>query len=432
MADPTNTTAMPGNRGCVSCGASNPANSRFCAQCGASMPPQTTGSTKADALLTDARQHLMMQHWEEAALAAEAALALSPDSAEAHHVVAVARMKQGMRATAERHASRAVELDASIPEYHATLLAAQGMAKPAFDWNRPSVLASIAAAVVVLLVIIVLIANRDRGPSSTVKVTPSVPTGPLSPYAQSQGQGMSYPQPVRPASATFGKPRIAARAAPPGPADITGGLDPNNRLSVGAAQSPSVPSGAVGLLPAAPPVDNTPLNRFGAPDNSVSPTIPLPKQTSQQAATQPAPNRVVVAPPPQPGGGTLFGGSGFGPPIASTTPPPPSIATAPDDTAPTTQAPPRPSSPHQAYLERDYGAAINGYLKQINNGAATGSNYQLLGYAYDQVGDRASAIAAYRASVKAYQAQIQAGLDADLANRGLKNARVALARLEAR
>lgn len=429
MADPTNTTTLPGNRGCVACGASNPANSRFCTQCGASMPPQHTGGTKADILLTDARKHLLMQHWEEAALAAEAALALSPDIAEAHHIAAVSRLKQGMRATAERHAARAVELDAAIPEYHATLLQAQGMAKPAFEWNRPSVLASLASGFVVIVVVLLLMANRNSGAPPAVKVEPTVPTGQLSPYAQTTGN--SYPQPVRPSGSSFGKPRIAARAASPGPTELTAGMDPNARTMVPNPLASMGPSGAVGLSPASPPVDTTPLNRFGAPDATNPTTTPVPQRSAQPAVTQSTPNRTVVPPPAQPGGGTLFGGSGFGPPTTSTLPAPPDSTL--NDAAPVAaQTPQHPSSPHQAYLERDYGAAINGYLSHIRNGEATGSNYQLLGYAYVQVGDRPNALSAYRAAARAYQAQIQAGVDTDLATRGLKNTQNALARLENR
>jgi tetratricopeptide (TPR) repeat protein len=431
MADPTNTTTIPGNRGCVSCGASNPAKARYCAQCGASMPPQTTGGTKADLILTDARQHLLLQHWEEAALAAEASLALAPDSAEAHHIAAVARLKQGMRATAERHATRAVELDGGVPEYHATLLQAQGMTRPPFEWNRPGVVASIAAGLMLILVVGVLIANRDKDRPSTLKMQQSVPTGPVSPFIQSQGGGASYPQPSRPSGSSFGKPRIAARSAAPGPSDLTSTTDSNARSSLPAGFPSTAQSGAVGLAPATPPVDTTPLNRFGSPDSSTQ-TRTAPRRNDQPAVTQPAPNRVVVPPPAQAGGGTLFGGTGFGPVATMPSAPAPETDTTPSETSAAPQASRGPASPHEAYLQRDYGTAIQGFLKRIRNGDATGSNYQQLGFAYDRVGDRLNAIAAYRAAVKAYEAQIQSGADTDLATRGLRNTRKALARLEAK
>jgi hypothetical protein len=125
----------------------------------------------------------------------------------------------------------------------------------------------------------------------------------------------------------------------------------------------------------------------------------------------------------------LFGGSGFGPQMGITATP---ALTATEPVAEQIQpVDERPVSPQQAYMLRDYGAAIRGYLARIENGDATGSNYQQLGLAYERVGDRKNSLVSFKAAVKAYQAQVQAGTDSDVATRGLRSTQRALMMLEA-
>lgn len=430
MADPTNTTTMPGNRGCVACGASNLPAAHFCAQCGASLPPvagMQAGDSKSARLIIEAREHLTLRRFEEAALTAEAALVLDPHAAEAHHIAAQARLKQGMVASALRHAERAVALDAGNPEYHATLLAAQGHSgTSSFDWNRPGVIAA-GAGVLVLLVITVVGLNmmaaraRENAPAD---IQPTTPTGQLSPYASTATPGQAMPQPNRPAGTFAGGPRVPTRAAAPGPADLAMGTGmPAGQFDTGAAPLPPVGnSAAVALAPA--PVDTTPLSRFPAPE----PALPTPR-----TPIAPQPTRAAVVEPPaaQSGGGTLFGGNSFpSQPVApAQTPSATETTPTPVNTA---SALPRPASPQQAYMMRDYGAAIAGFQQRIDNGEATGANYQQLGLAYERVADKKNAIASYKAAVRAYQAQLQAGTDADVAQRGLRNTQRALMMLESR
>ena len=431
MADPTNTTTMPGNRGCVACGASNLPTAHFCAQCGASLPlvgGQQPANSQSARLVVEAREHLTLRRFEEASLAAEAALVLDANSAEAHHIAAQARLKQGMRSSALRHAERAVALDAGNPAYHATLLAAQGPSgRVSFDWNRPGVIAAGAGALVLLLITFVglnMMAAKARD-NAQADIQPSTPTGQLSPYTSTAAPGQTMPQPTRPTGFVAGRPRVPSRSAAPGPADLAMGMDTaSNPANMGATALPRMNnSAAVGLAPA--PVDVSPLNRFSSPE----PAAPTPRVT---VTPRPAPKAVVEPPAPQLGGGTLFGGNSF-----PTQPPTPAQPPSPTETASTagdtSVAPPaRPTSPQQAYMLRDYGAAIRGFQQRIDNGEATGANYQQLGLAYERVGDKGNAAGSYRSAIRAYQAQLQAGTDTDVAQRGLRTTQRALMMVESR
>jgi tetratricopeptide (TPR) repeat protein len=421
---------MPGNRGCVACGASNLPTAQFCAQCGASLPPiggQPAGNTKSARLVIEAREHLTLRRYEEAALTAEAALVLDANSAEAHHIAAQARLKQGMNASALRHAERAVALDPGNPEYHATLLAVQGHAgSGSFDWNRPGVIAA-GVALLVLLIITVVGLNMmslRAGRDTQADVRPTSPTGQLSPYSATAVPGQATPQPVRPTGVLAGRPRVPSRAATPRASDLTADSGtPSGQFNPTTAVLPPVSSSAVGLAPA--PVDASPLNRFSTPQ-------PAAPSARASAAPAPAPRAVVEPPAAHPGGGTLFGGNSFPTQPAVTTPAPDTTET-PSITANTAATvTPRPSSPQQAYMLRDYGAAIRGFQQRIDNGEATGANYQQLGLAYERVSDKRNAAAAYRAAILAYQAQLQSGADADVAQRGLRSTQRALMMLETR
>ena len=435
MADPTNTTTMPGNRGCVACGASNLPTAHFCAQCGASLPPvggQPPANSQSARLLIEAREHLTLRRFEEASLAAEAALVLDANSAEAHHIAAQARLKQGMNASALRHAERAVALDAGNPEYHATLLAAHGHSSTSsFDWNRPGVIAAGAAALVLLLITVIglnMMAARART-NAQADIQPTAPTGQLSPYSSTAPSGQAMPQPTRPTGFVAGKPRVPSRAAAPGPADLAMGMDTeSNPANMGATALPRMNnSAAVGLAPA--PVDASPLNRFSPPE----PAAPTPRVTVAPRVTatpQPASAAVVEPPAPQPGGGTLFGGNSF--PTQPAAVQGATTTETPSATADTAAPPARPTSPQQAYMGRDYRGAIRGFQQRIDSGEATGANYQQLGLAYERVNDKGNAAASYRAAIRAYQAQLQAGSDTDVAQRGLRNAQRALMMLEGR
>lgn len=81
---------------------------------------------------------------------------------------------------------------------------------------------------------------------------------------------------------------------------------------------------------------------------------------------------------------------------------------------------------------RDYGAAIRGFQQRIDNGEATGANYQQIGLAYERVGDKGNAAGSYRSAIRAYQAQLQAGTDTDVAQRGLRTTQRALMMVESR
>jgi hypothetical protein len=378
------------------------------------------------ALLNDARQHMLLAHWEDAGLAAEGVVALEPDCAEAHHIAAAAGLRQGMGSAALRHAQRAVELEPGSPDYQATYaLARSGAASRSAILQRPAVIATIVAVLAFVMVIALAMAGRDRHRAAEA-IPVTTPTGAASPLASNPNAPM--PQPVRPSGVAVNRPRVAVRSTPAGPGGMLddGTLVPNASTGMtGAAAGPT----ASPLGVATPPMDSTPLQRFPAPEN--------PSTSRMPAAVQPTgvrPRTTVAAPPAAaPGGGTVFGGNVPVLQPVETQPllPPGALV----DTQPQAQASgaaPAQVSPQQYYVQREYGAAISGLQSRIGAGAATGSNYQQLAMAYQRVGDARSAEQAYESAVAAYKAQIAAGLDADVATRGLRSCERSLQMLRSR
>jgi len=445
MADPV-ITKNPGTaRGCTTCGASNAPDARFCAACGAGLPPLTPPGVKPGsvaALLDTARQHLLLGHWEDAGLAAEAVLTLEPDSAEGHHIAARARLKQGMMASAATHAEQAVELDPGNNEYQATLAEAVRAAESEGPrLNAPAMAASIVAILVFALIAVMMVMGRTPKERRTAAEPAIGPSGAVSPFAQPPAS-TPLPQPSRTPGVDLNRPRIPGRtAAPPETGTPAGG---NTGVATGTMpQTAALPPAQTGPMESAlppAPVDSSPLQRFQEPPrNTVQPQPAQPAQPSlpaPQPYTQPAnPPGVVAAPPAQPGG-TIFGPAPSTPPRATN----PGGSNNPFNTggmaetpAPAPAAPRQaPTSPAQSFVERDYGGAIQTLSQRIAAGQATGSNYQQLGAAYANVGNRAQAVAAYRNAEAAYRAQIQAGQDVEVARRGLRNTQLQLQMLGAR
>jgi tetratricopeptide (TPR) repeat protein len=415
--------APAGLRGCSTCGAGNPATARFCAQCGAGLPSLAGGPPgSAAALLDAARQHILLGHWEDAALAAEAMLALDPDSAEAHNIAARARLKQGMPAGALRHAERAVELDGDSAEYQATLAEAmRGGDAASSALSNPTLLASAAALAVIALIMVLAFTGKPKPSPSTTRPA-AIPTGAASPFAQTPGSAV-YPRPSRPSGVNYDAPRVPARAAAPGPSALATPNPARQRQTAGDALASNAPAG----LPPAP-VDASALQRFAPPAPVAVPApAPAPQAAAPQHSIPPiipplgqARRGQVTAPPPAQPGTSIFGTSPSAarPDTNASAPPAPAATPAPRPTAE--------ASPQQQYVERDYGAAIQGYQNQIQNGNATGAKYQQLGLSYERVGDRQKAAAAYQNAIAAYRAQVQAGQDTEIATRGLRSTQRAL------
>lgn len=430
------TAASGGPRGCSNCGAGNPATARFCAQCGKGLPPLNGGAPgSVNALLDSARQHVLLGHWEDAALAAEAALALDPDSAEAHHIAAQARLKQGKASGALHHAERAVELDGGNAEYQATLAQAMHGGGSASTITSPAVLASAAALAVIALVIVLAFTGKPKPKAAPAPTPSATPSGPASPFAQPPS-GAAYPQPARPSGVDYDGPRVPARTTPPGPP----ALATPNPARRGAE---SVAGGALpdttGLAPA--PVDTSALQKFAPPAPPSQPAAAAPSPPAQTAPRAPAQHIAPIVPPlaqaqsqhgavapPPPASNSIFG-----PAPAARQP----AAVEPTHTAtpsqPAQQAPARTTvTPQQQYVERDYGAAAQGYQRQIEAGHATGAKYQQLGLSYERLGDRQKAAQAYQNAIAAYKAQLQAGQDPEVASRGLRSTQRALNMLQGR
>ncbi|NMC83035.1 MAG: hypothetical protein GYA63_09305, partial [Armatimonadetes bacterium] len=96
------------------------------------------------------------------------------------------------------------------------------------------------------------------------------------------------------------------------------------------------------------------------------------------------------------------------------------------------QPSPPATRPQQAFLDRDYGQAINGYLRTINSGRADGQTYQQLAASYEAVGKRAEAASAYREAIRLFEAQIASNQNVANARRGIRVCQRALISLENR
>lgn len=438
MAEQGNTNGTAGGRGCTSCGANNAADARFCSSCGAGLPPPATAGGASDsvsAMMDSARQHALLGHWEDAALAAEAVLTLQPGLAEGHHIAARARLRQGMARGALTHAEKAVELEPGSSEYQATLAEAMraNSGRPAM--NTPAMIASVVALVV--FGVIAIFAMSHRGPDPTRLSTDTAPptSGPSS-FAQPSGN-TPMPQPEPTPGVDTNRPRIPASTAQPvepGPAPA-GGSAPGPPMPTGGLPAVTGGGGPVAAPLAPAPVQTPALQPFPEPLPTPAPARPAPTRpapTPTLPYSQPAtPPGVTAAPPVQPGG-TIFGAA----PSAQR---PTNVENAPNpfagNAAPAPAAPapaPPPASPQQDLLDRNYGGAIHSLEQRIQAGQATGANYQLLGQAYAQVGDKGRAAEAYRNAIAAFRGQVQAGTDAEVARRGLRNAEQQLRILQSR
>lgn len=406
MTDPGATVQNTGSRTCAACKSDNVGTARFCAACGAMLPSQnaTSAASGAAILLSDARNHLSAAQWEEAALAAEAVLAFDPGCAEAHNIIARARLKQGMRNAALVHAERAVELAPGNPAYEADVALARG--DGAARNLTPALVAS--AAALMIFVTLMFIASRqkpalpapDVGDAGTVGAAPKPPTV------------SGYPQ-------TFPSPSGSAKPRLPGSPSVTTSTVPRSGpLPEDTAPAPAPsPSAVTGLEPA--PVDQA-LKPF--PANDTAPAAP-----KDRADTSSPTHRTTAAPQPQPGGTNFGPGANAG--VQPTTPASPYVYTEPpampaaeppvSPASPAADTPP-PSPPQQHFLDRNYPDAVKGYVRMVQANPDNGAAWQQLAYSYQQLNMRSEAAQAYREAIAAYNRQIAAGYGGDVAKRGIR------------
>lgn len=404
MDDTGNIIGGTASRSCVACGTLNAGAARFCANCGAILPSVATDPNDgAAALMADARRNLDDGAWEEAALAAEAVLALSPDSAEAHNLLARARLRQGMRTVAAVHAQKAVDLEPGVPEYRADLAMATAGDDNAAR-TRAMWLAGTAGLVVILLVLAIAWASRAGG-----RLNDERPIADSGSGAPSQALNPSYPnapmpQPTATPGAVTNRPRV------PGPTQLA---DEEPTAAPALPQRSNTPTTRVNAIPPAT-VDTSPLTRFR----------PLPPEP----APQPAP--VTQTPPPVATGTAPWST----PPEVSkpTTVPPDTLTFTPKPEPQPVQPSPPATRPQQAFIDRDYGQAINGYLRIINSGRADGQTYQQLAASYEAVGKRAEAANAYREAIRLFEAQVASNQNVANARRGIRVCQRALISLENR
>lgn len=419
MTDPGATLRNTGSRTCAACKSDNVGTARFCAACGAMLPSQHTTSAASGAatLLSDARDHLSAAQWEEAALAAEAVLAFDPGSAEAHNIIARARLKQGMRNAALVHAERAVELAPGNPAYEADVALARG--EGAARSLTPALVAS-AAALIIFVTLIFIASSRQKGalPAPDAGDTGTVGTAPKPPTVS------SYPQ-------TFPSPSGSAQPRLPGSPSVTTSTVPRSGpLPDDSAPAPAPSASAVaGLEPA--PVDQA-LKPFPAGDSGAA----SPKERTEAPS---ATHRTTAAPQAQPGGTSFGPAAGAG--AAVTTPASPYVYTEPpvmpaaeppvSPGAPAADTPP-PSPPQQHFLDRNYPDAVKGYVRIVQANPDNGAAWQQLAYSYQQLNMRGEAAQAYREAIAAYNRQIEAGEGGDVARRGIRACERALQMLAVR
>jgi tetratricopeptide (TPR) repeat protein len=412
------------SRICAACHSDNLSTARFCATCGAMLPSHNVSSPSSGAvmLMADARRHLNAAEWEEAALASEAVLAFDGSSAEAHNIIARARLKQGMRNAAIVHAERAAELEPDNVAYQADVALARGEGP---GRNLAPAIAASAAALLIFITLVVVAATRPRNSLPSQDDVGLAPPGSVSGVPRAQGYPQTLPSPTGSAQPKL-PPAPSVTAGPPvqrsGPAGETASVPP---------ASPGPPQGTVevsGLEPA--PVDQA-LKAFPGPE-------PTPAKPKPAASTTPpaSTRREVGAPATQPGG-TAFGpGSNLTQGTTSAPPrqspyvlnPPPVMSAEPDPGTTAAASPP----PQQHFIDRNYPEAIRGYARIVQEDPDNGVAWQQLAAAYAQLGMRGEAAQAYRDAIAAYNRQVAAGGNADAAQRGIRTCERALQMLAVR
>jgi tetratricopeptide (TPR) repeat protein len=439
---------------CTACGTKNVLDANFCKQCGhkldrTSRPkiseeefalPESPDEKVKDLLLL-AFKKSETEDLEAALQACGEALALRPDSTDAHSLMSTLYEKQGdiEKAVAERE--KVLELnpgsiadrekldqlrDGTIKITPRRIISSRRTAAPAlFDSPGGAALAAVAVMMAVMLIgaWVVWAQSRHPRPEQNVRKEQSDPAAAarspaMQPPAAPQNVAVApwpnaYPNPYYP----YGfYPPV------PYPQETTPRRErPSPDLSQMQAQREVPP--ALVSVPSAGQMERDP--RFNEQNNGSngSGVVHLPDTTgtdqtqpSGGSTTNPASNQVRPNPGRieivvSPNGGNGHGGS-------------PSVRPAPGGntgSGPTPDSRQQRDYARQLQMQNQYQRAITAYIKALDGaGDEAGPIHQQIATCYQRLGENESAIAQYNEAISEYKKLIGAGRNAEAAQRGIR------------
>jgi len=280
---------------CPNCQTRNPERHKFCAQCGERLKTPAARPSSEDAevarRLHEAFDALQRQDGNTALAAAQAALAMAPESATAHCALGLAYERLGKRAEAVRQFEIVSVLDpesSAEQDKLATLMGASPLAARRRLPRQPLwMVAAAAVATVGLAAVLVTVRLGDASRATPPVEAPTFsPAGPTINMPRGPSGAVSGVTPAAPPRVSSVAPRSAF--AVPGFA-LDGPPQPSLALP------PAVPAGVAAFGAAAPTTAIDPLPGMSAP----------PTSAESHVAREPAPPRRVETRASDGGGGTI-------------------------------------------------------------------------------------------------------------------------------
>ncbi len=426
---------------CIECGTRNPDEARFCKQCGRRMEaaePADTPTPKAEVmadetpgsiadpvarykeLLALAFRHYDNGEYEAAKVACSGALALKPDSTDAHALLSTVYERLGDRETAIAEREKVLELNpASIADREKLEALRSGVAQvaprkilssrrpdPTF-WDTPAG-AAVAAVAVTLIVVVVGYAvsmYRDRAARSAPPIQPGVGTStaatrpPVQEPAPAMGSGpgltQNAPQQQQPPAQSQPQTPSAA-ASPSGTGNAPAGLEP---LPVRPSQPPLVED----------PRSNDRRGDNGFFDPGTDRSSGQPPAGSENSARPPAnPGRIeIVVQPPGGSQATPPSGGGDGARMESRN---------------------HAEMAMDLQMKGDYKRAAQAWERALEGaGDDRPGLHQKAAMCYQRLNDLQAALRHFTEAIRGFREQIEAGKDVDRAKLGIQACEAGLA-----